>query len=245
MACVRSGIERGDFIYQRGDLVFGKGDPPPEFRIDENSTVHTSDHARKLGIWPRAEPKKPSEFEGTKPIVGGDPKSPGAGDSPTFGRPGTAAELGLETFTAEAPLREALTQIVEQARKARVSAFSKINVRLFDVGGAWKVQQSIATLSDVEVQCEYSVQLRDDGIERFDTEFAGTLAKANMVKSLLERPLQAAKEKNFKAAFALAFTKNPLGTAPATADAFIAQITRFGAGEAYVEATAAPKEKKA
>ena len=59
---VRRGIEQGDYVYQRGALLFGPGDPAADIRIDEQSLVCTIAYAKNVGIWPR----KPEEPAGVK-----------------------------------------------------------------------------------------------------------------------------------------------------------------------------------
>jgi hypothetical protein len=232
VACIRAGIERGDFVYQKGELVVGKSDPMPQVLIEENCYVHTMDHARKLGIWPRPEPKPAeTEFPGVHVAVGGPSSRVGSGPS----GPGTGTAPALDTFTEEGPLRGALVTIFEKARKSRVASFGAITIRLFDAKGTWQVQQSIASLQQVDVRVEYSMKMQADGMERFDVDFAGNMDRANTVKSLIEKPLQTAKNPpEFRGSFTLRFAKAPLATAPAAADPFIAQVTRFGAGEAFV-----------
>lgn len=59
---VRTGVERGDYIYRSGELLYGPGDPGAAIRIDEESLVLTIAHAKSAGVWPRP---KPGEEAGT------------------------------------------------------------------------------------------------------------------------------------------------------------------------------------
>ena len=56
VACIRQGIESEVFIYREGNQVWGKGDPAPMIRVNDDSFVHTMADARKKHLWPRAEP---------------------------------------------------------------------------------------------------------------------------------------------------------------------------------------------
>ena len=60
---VRRGIEQGEYVYQRGDLLFGPGDPSASILIDEQSVVFTLVYAKNAGIWPRAKPGEPTQEE--------------------------------------------------------------------------------------------------------------------------------------------------------------------------------------
>src|SRR3954451_13365316 len=53
---IRKGIDEGVYIYKRGDLLAGPGDPMPSINIDEETTIFTTDFAKIKGIWPRPAP---------------------------------------------------------------------------------------------------------------------------------------------------------------------------------------------
>jgi hypothetical protein len=50
---IRNGIDEGVYIYKRGELLAGKGDPMPSINIDEETTIFTMDFAKSKGFWPR------------------------------------------------------------------------------------------------------------------------------------------------------------------------------------------------
>lgn len=47
---IRRGVEQGDYIYQRGDLLFGPGDPAAGIAIDEQALVFTMAYARNYEL---------------------------------------------------------------------------------------------------------------------------------------------------------------------------------------------------
>ena len=55
---IRRGVDQGEYVYQRGDLLFGPGDPSASIAIDEDSVLFTMAFAKNSGIWPR-KPKEP------------------------------------------------------------------------------------------------------------------------------------------------------------------------------------------
>ena len=69
IACIRQGVETSIFIYQKGDLLWGPGDPAGSIEISENAFVYTMAHATELGIWPRKPKEPPPEI--TVPGTGG------------------------------------------------------------------------------------------------------------------------------------------------------------------------------
>ena len=91
-------------MYQRGELLFGPGDPPADIRIDEQAVVMTIVYAKNKGLWPRPTPKP------EPPEPGPTPHGPGPGPTP----PPSAVR-----FTAEGVLKKALAQLWEQARAKR------------------------------------------------------------------------------------------------------------------------------
>ena len=58
---VRRGIEQGEYVYRRGDLLFGPGDPSADIMLDEQSVLFTMAYAKNVGIWPREKPEEPLE----------------------------------------------------------------------------------------------------------------------------------------------------------------------------------------
>src|SRR3546814_6363159 len=50
---IRLGVDRGEFVYRRGELLYGKGDPMAAIAVDEQAVVFTIAYATEHGIWPR------------------------------------------------------------------------------------------------------------------------------------------------------------------------------------------------
>ena len=90
---VRRGIEQGEYVYRRGELLFGPGDPSANIVIDEQSVVFTIAFAKNASIWPRPTPGESSSAEASDGEIneaGGAPTGdPGAGPGvePVGGHP--------------------------------------------------------------------------------------------------------------------------------------------------------------
>ena len=122
---VRHGIEQGEYVYRRGDLLFGPGDPPAEIAIDEQSVVFTMAYAKNKGVWPRPEPAAPVSPAPPEPAFPPAPGGEGAG--PSGGSPGetlpptphpapadgTPSGVERASFAAEGLLKEALLRLWE------------------------------------------------------------------------------------------------------------------------------------
>ena len=131
---VRLGIERGEYVYQRGDLLFGPGDPLASIMIDEQSLVLTMAYAKNAGVWPRKpEPAsdRPSE-----------PHEPPKKDEPPPSEPGS--------FTAEGILREALIRLWEQARAHEVDKIGVLTIRMFEASDAFPLLGAVGAVPGAE-----------------------------------------------------------------------------------------------
>jgi hypothetical protein len=144
-------------------------------------------------------------------------------------------------LTSQGPLAQALTELWEKARKAKVNAVGKLVIRFFDAAATWKVHQAMATLREAQVNCRFEADIKQDGVNAFVVEFDGRIDKANAVKSFLDPQLRTSTEHDFNCTYTLTFS-SPLATTADKADAFTKNLTRYGSGEAYVEADAAPPE---
>jgi len=233
--CIRVGIDTGVFIYRKGDLVWGKGDPAPAIEISENAFVHTVANAKELGLWPRRAKAEEGEEKPTKP-----------GETETGQKkPDVKAESEGEPtppLSAEGPLKLALTQLFEAARRGKIAALASVTIHLYEYKAAWNLHQAAATYRDTDVTCGFDTNMTAEGIDEFQVQFKGTMQKANPVKSFLDSQLRAASEQTFEGQYTLRFSK-ALATDGATADGFIKAMTKYGGGEAYVEAQAAPEGK--
>ena len=231
---VRRGVERGEFVYRRGDLLYGKGDPAAEIAIDEQSFVYTADYARNRGIWPREPAPKPPE----------PADAPTAGSSTGNGA-GQAAEEPAGWFrpspddevSAEGVLREALTRLWEQARGRRMKAIGRLTVRLFEAGDGFRLLGSVGAVREASavVAIQGGYETGDGG--SFELEFRGPVSDAQPVREFLDPQLRAAKERTMTVSFELTFAEGvPLSGA--AVEGITERLSRFAGGAAWVSATA-------
>src|SRR3984893_8919013 len=151
---IRKGIEEGVYIYKRGDLLAGPGDPMPSINIDEETTIFTMDFAKTKGLWPRPAPTpraQPATAD-RDPSISSDPLPP-TGGAPGFNEGGSAGEFdqrppggaGVATianakvFTDAGVLKEALRKVVEQAKSSKHDKVDRIVIRLFEYGDSFKL----------------------------------------------------------------------------------------------------------
>ncbi len=232
---IRLGIEQGDYVYQRGDLLFGPGDPPADIRIDEQAVVMTMAYAKNKGVWPRPKP-------GPGPTAPGPPGPiPPTGTGPTPpGPPGPTPPAGPVTFSAEGVIKDALTRLWEQARSNRAESIATLTIQMFEAGDAFRLLGAVGSVSGAEkvVTFEGGYETRDGG--EFELHFRGPVADAQPVKEFLEPQLRAAKSRTVRASFTLAFAPELTMDGDA-AETLANRLARFASGAAHVSATLGAK----
>jgi hypothetical protein len=237
---VRRGIDEGTYIYRGGDLLMGPGDPWAEVKIDQQSVIYTMVYAREQGIWPRkkAEPYD-STFDGPDDKGGTDEGGPddGGQTGPVDGRGGGQGTLIKPAFRAEAPLREALTVLWEQARGARVDELSWVSLRVFDTTDAFRLLVAINGVSGAQKQVTLSAEYETAEGSSLSLKFEGQPDDAQPLKDFLEPPFRASTEKDLRTVYTLTFKDGlPLdGDAP---ERLTERLARFATGAALVEASA-------
>jgi hypothetical protein len=248
---IRKGIEDGVYIYKRGDLLAGAGDPMPSINIDEETTIFTMDFAKTKGIWPRPAPAPAAQpaTGGGGPSIHSGPLPPGGGASGVGERPaepfggagqGAAATPAAKVFTAEGVLKEALRKVLEQAKTAKLEKVDRVVIRLFEYGDAFKLIPIANTIAGTKrgVSLEGGYTTAQDSEMMF--EFRGDAQDASTIKDYLEPQFRAAKVTDLKTSVSFDF-EGGLALEGDAADKFIDKLTRFASAAAYVEATAEVK----
>src|SRR5262249_14602850 len=144
----------------------------------------------------------------------------------------------IPEFSAQGPLAQALADLWDKTRKAKIASIATLRVHLYEPGATWKVHHAMATLQEVDVTCHFEVGIEADGIDVFEIEFTGRVEKDNAVKSFLDPQIRAASETQFDAVYNLVF-KQPLSMKDESAERLTKHLTQYGGGEAFVEASAA------
>ena len=125
---IHRGVEQGEYVYRRGDLLYGKGDPMAMIIVDEQSVIFTSGYAQQHSIGRVRLSRSPA---GTQELVrerrvaegffgpgAGPIATPGGGPGFSSGgsvEPGARAEA----FTAKESFGS-LVKLWEQSRAARL-----------------------------------------------------------------------------------------------------------------------------
>lgn len=223
---VRKGIEEDTYIYKVGDLLLGKGDPWADIKIDDNAVVYTLAFAKQQGLWPRRAERPAVEFPPPlPPLVARD-------DGPA-----TPYVPGVLQFSAEAPLKEALTRIWEDARSKQVTRLRALWLRVFDTGDAFKLLSAARQVPNAERRAEMQAEYETATGSSLALEFKGALEDADPVKEFLQQQFTGAGETSLIVRYEFVFT----GGLDLTSDApekLTERLARFASGAAYVAAEA-------
>lgn len=240
---IRNGVDGGEYVYRRGELLYGPGDPSASIVIDEQSFVYTMLFAKDKGIWPRQ-----STADKGQTGTGGAGAGTGTGGTSTgTGQPRVTGGTGTGStpppppppgaFTAEGILKEALTKLWEQARSKKVEKIASLNIRLFDAGDAFRLMGTVSAVTGAKKTVSITGGYETKEGATFEMEFHGPVTDALPVKEFLDAQLRDAASKTMEAGFDIVFDSG-LPMVGDAADKLTDRMTRFASGAAYVTATA-------
>lgn len=225
---IRKGIELGEYVYRRGELLCGPGEPLIEVKIDEQATVFTMAYAKEHGIWPRS---KKEEIGYPPPPT--SPDGPGPSDRP---------RLPLaDAVEVEAVLKEALTRVWEQARTRALGKVGTLVIRVFDAGEAFRLLGAIGAVPGatkrVTLKGGYATRAKSE----MQVDFRGTADDATPVREFLEAQFRDASDSSLhEAAFELTF-KDGLALDGDAPEKLTERLVRFVSGMARVWAVGEDK----
>ena len=216
---VRRGVREGLYVYRRGDLLYGPGDPAADIQIDAQSMVLTMAYAKNKGVWPRPEPKDPP------------------GPTPPPPPPPPPPPNGSTSFEAEGLLREALLEAWEKARGEGVESIATLTIRAFNASDGLSLLGPVGSVSgaEKEVQIKGGYETAEGG--SLELEFTGSVSDAGPVKEFLGPQLRAAGESHVDVRMILRFM-NGLTLKGNEAEKLAERLSRFASGSAHVIATA-------
>ena len=188
------GIDDGVFVYERGDIIRGKGDASCAISISDDATVYTTECAKQLGKWPhRAPSPEPLKPIGPKPpvIPGPEPLKPPIGpDLKISGIPKEVLEkissllpepdihkitnLRISTKDNVFPLLIAVNQIKRLKVKAKIRGDYKT------AGGVFRFEYDGTLDGTVNEIAFLREQLRNTDIPNITVELDISLADVNI-----------------------------------------------------------------
>jgi hypothetical protein len=245
------GIADSTWIYQRGDLLAGPGDPVVSVQIDESSILTTMAYATDHGIWPRQAPKPATTETSGGPGAGGGGSgapagTPGGGNfgeaTATFGGEtgevtagGTASAPGERRFSHEGTLKEALGRVFSQARAAGAERLATLTLRLFQPGDLFVLIPLADAIPNATKAMSFAGEVAV-GEGTMAVEYGGDGTGARSAREHLKPLFDAATDRDLSGSITFSF-ESGLALEGAEA-AFADKLTKHSAAAAYVEAVA-------
>ena len=137
-------------------------------------------------------------------------------------------------------LREALIQLWEQARKAKVDKIGVLKIKVFDAADAFRLLGAVSSIPSAAktARMEGGYDTKEGATMTF--EFTGPVADALPVKDFLDSQMRAAADKKLDTTFEIRFNDG-LAMGGDAAEKLTERLTRFSTGSAYVSASAEAK----
>jgi len=225
-AMIVDAVNRGVFVYQNGDLIFGQGDPVAEIKVDQDSKVYTIERAKELKLWPRILEDEPEAD---------DPSGEGGND--TDENPvgvGAGSPQQTESINQRGPLREALNRVWQDAKSKDWATISGVEIRIFDPIDAFRLVVAINQIPGPRKSISLDASYETSEGDELHLEFKGSPEQCLPVKDFLDPAFRDATEKDLKATFTLEFPEglSLSGDAP---NQITERLARFAAGLSEVE----------
>lgn len=244
---LRQGIEQGEYVYQCGELWWGKDDPPAEIKLQEQSWLFTTAYAREHDLYPRPAKKPGSDTGGGDgtggggtggtgggSYGGGDGNNSGGNTSPEVRDPPPPPPPQVQT---EGLLKEALLRLWEQARTRKWTRLTQVQLAVFELEGGLKLFGLVNATPGATVQVKL-----DGGYETADEStvqvtFEGVAKDFKVVREFLEPQRKAAKSACGQVRLTVIFQQG-LALAGDEPEKFGEKLAKLGAGTLQIQATA-------
>ena len=234
---VKKGIAEGEYVYQRGDLKYGPGDPDTGIEIDEKSTIFTMAFAKEKGLWPRPPSPRPgSKSDGVVADTSTGGEAPRQSSVKLDAQQTPAAPATSLQF--EGPLREALVRLWEKARAKNVDAIPDLRIRMFDALDAFRLFVAVGAIPGAEKTISIKGRYETRAGGELEMDFKGSVADAQPVREFLEPQLRDAEPGcvQFEVGFDLVF-KDGLSMKGEEAGKLTERLSRYASSATWVSTT--------
>jgi hypothetical protein len=226
---IRSGITHGDFVYQKGDLFYGPGEPWANISIDEQSFVYTAQHARDKAIWPRPM-VEPEDSDGGNDDENDD-------DDATL-VPDPKPPIAASRFTHQGTLKECLNLLWENAKSKHPNvSVESILLKVADPSDAFRIFGLLGTISQAEKLVEMNGSYTTSSNSELTFDFKGSHEDAKVLKEFAETQFRAVRDKDLDMTLNMHFIGG-LSQSGEEPKRISDTLTRLGAGAAQVHLSA-------
>ena len=223
---VKNGIQFGEYIYERGDLIYGSGEPVAEIRIDEQATVFTIAQAKEVGIWPR----KTEDDDAT------DEEE--SGDESESDPPKTIIDKGdgFRVFNHEGEVGETLKTVLGKASAIEQGSLTKLEIKMWEAEPGFSLLRALNGIPDSKKHISLECHYKTESASTFDGTFEGTVEDAEIVQEFVRPQLRSSSSPEFYLTTTLEFEPF-LKLSPDNVDKTVERLSRFVEGEAHVAVT--------
>ena len=239
---LRRGIEQGEYVYQRGQLWWGKDDPPAEIKIDEQSWIFTTAYAREHDLYPRPAKKPDATGRGGNgngeggghrgDYGGGDSNNRGGNTGPEVRDPPPPPQVQTEGL-----LKEALLRLWEQARTRKWTRLTQVQLAVFELEGGLKLFGLVNATPGATVQVKLDGGYETAEGSTVQVTFEGVAKDFKVVREFLEPQRKAAKSACGQIRLTVTFHQG-LALAGDEPEKFGEKLAKLGAGTIQIQATA-------
>ena len=146
---MRSGVELGEYVYRRGELLFGLGRSGGRHRHRRaGAGVHHGLCSQCRYLAPASEAEGGTDTGRHATRAGGGASATGGSGKEIRETPD--GEDRADSFTAEDVLREALIKLWEQARNRSVAAIGMLEIRMFESGDGFRLLGAVGAVPGAE-----------------------------------------------------------------------------------------------
>jgi hypothetical protein len=227
---IRNGVDHGDYVYQKGDLLYGQGDPYASIDVDENAFVYTAEYAREHNIWPRM--PEPEDTGGTEVR---EPGTETGSEGPTL--PPEPSPAQVSSFGHSGTLKECLTRLWEQRRNGAPVQVESMTLSFGEHSDAFRALVVVGGVANSDKRIRLDGSYETPNASSFEFDFNGQLQDAQVVKEFIETQFRAAREADLSMAVTMIFHQ-PLDVGGDSAKSVRDGLTRLGLSAANVTLTA-------
>jgi len=223
---IRNGVDHGDYVYQKGDLLYGQGDPYAKIDVDENAFVYTAEYAREHNIWPRIpEPVETGVIE-----IHDDGGISSGGSLSQHPEPSRIQE---NSFRHSGTLKECLTRLWGQRINGSRAKVALMTLSFADHSDAFRALGVVGGIANADKRVKLEGSYETMQSSSFGFDFSGGLQDAQVVKEFVETQFRAAREADLDLVMTITFNQ-ALDVSDDASSSVRDSLTRLGLGAANV-----------
>lgn len=180
---LKLGINDGEYVYTKGDLIYGKGDPDTDISIDSESTIYTMREAKEKSVWPRQQPDDDDPLKS---------KSTGTKEVP--------ADLN-----GSGVVQEALVELWDKARANKVTTIESIDIHVDSAEHSTAMLRAVRVIRNSTKSVVLNGGYENSQRGSLTLDFNGSYEEAQLVQEFLSQQFKGATDKQLTAKIKVTF----------------------------------------